>query len=204
MGGLWLLFNEQRQRLSLKTQIAAGLFLAVMVFLGLYTVLSSKDSILHLRVQHSFRSARIAVFVDNEAVYSGTLNGVMKKKYVVFGDTLEGSLSHDIPVTSGSHRVRVQITSGDGTTEQDSVLGDIAKNSERTLLVRARSGDVALSWQGGSSGSEESSVASAGESWMGRYAGTLILTVAGSIVSALTGFVIRELPGYLKSRQSSQ
>ncbi len=35
--------------------------------------------------------------------------------------------------------------------------------------------------------------------WFSRYAGSLILTIAGSIVSALAGYVIWELPARLHS-----
>ena len=198
----WARFSELRQRLPLQIQVGAGLFAAIMLLVGLYTVLTTRDSLLHLRVQHSFRSGQITVWVDEDSVYSGRLSGVMKKKYVVFGDTLQGSLSQEIPVRSGAHRVRVQITSDEGTVQQDSILADFAKNGERTLLVNTRRGDVALAWQVGESGSE--SPPASGGGWLNRYATTLIMTIAGSIVSAITGFAIKQLPGYLKSRQTSQ
>lgn len=37
--------------------------------------------------------------------------------------------------------------------------------------------------------------------WFSRYTGSLMMTVAGSIVSALAGYVIRELPKQIASRR---
>lgn len=195
---------EIRRRVPAQTQIALGLILAVLSFVAIYTALTIRDSLLHLRVQHSYRSAQIAVFVDDDSVYSGKLTGVVRKKLGLFGETLQGSFAHEIPISSGAHRVRVQITSGDGTVQQESVVGEFAKKGERTLLVNARGGDLALRWQdGGVSASDSSAVGTSSSSWISRYATTLIMTIAGSIVSALTGFALRELPGYLKSRQTT-
>jgi hypothetical protein len=44
-------------------------------------------------------------------------------------------------------------------------------------------------------------LSSAGQGWFSRYAGTLMMTVAGSIISALAGFALRELPKQMFSRQ---
>jgi hypothetical protein len=38
--------------------------------------------------------------------------------------------------------------------------------------------------------------------WMARYTSTLLLTAAGSIISAITGYAIRELPKQIGSRQA--
>jgi hypothetical protein len=35
-----------------------------------------------------------------------------------------------------------------------------------------------------------------------HYAGAFALTLGGSIVSALTGFALRELPGHIRSREN--
>jgi hypothetical protein len=54
-----------------------------------------------------------------------------------------------------------------------------------------------MAWQGTTTAAPSSS-----PSWFGHYASTLLLTVGGSIVSALTGFALRELPGHIRAQQA--
>jgi hypothetical protein len=80
--------------------------------------------------------------------------------------------------------------------QEDTVNGDFAHNAERDLFVSARHSSLSLSWQGTFSAPPETSSSFA---WFSRYAGSLFLTIAGSIVSALAGHAIRELPKRLGS-----
>jgi hypothetical protein len=75
--------------------------------------------------------------------------------------------------------------------------GEFASHSERDLSASARRGGVSLNWQGTNAAESGSSGASG---WFNRYAGSLFMTIAGSIISALTGYAIRELPGQLRNR----
>ncbi len=109
------------------------------------------------------------------------------------------ALSQNVPLTSGKHLIRVQVASDDGSTVDDSISGEFVRNSERNLSVSARRGDLSLSWQVANSAVGESSDHAG---WLGRYASTLFLTIAGSIISALTGYAIKELPKQIGSRQS--
>ena len=201
-GKFWPQFSELRRRLPLWTQISAAVLIGMLMLAVLHSLFFGRGSVLHLRVQHGFASADIAVFVDDDSVYSGKLTGTLKKKYVVFGNTMQGALTQEIPVSSGSHRIRVQLTSSDGRVQQDSITADFARNSDRTLLVNARRGNLDLEWMGSSAppASDNSSAPTSGG--LSRYGTTIFMSVAGSIISALTGYAIRELPGYLKSRQT--
>lgn len=201
-GKFWPQFSELRRRLPLWTQISAAVLIGMLMLAVLHSLFFGRGSVLHLRVQHGFASADIAVFVDDDSVYSGKLTGTLKKKYVVFGNTMQGALTQEIPVSSGLHRVRVQLTSSDGRVQQDSITADFARNSDRTLLVNARRGNLDLEWMGSSAppASDYSSAPTSGG--LSRYGTTIFMSIAGSIISALTGYAIRELPGYLKSRQA--
>ncbi len=202
------LWNRLRQwvlALPFKAQIVLAVFLCAALLLAMRTAFSSKDSSLHLRLQHGFRSGQLTVLIDGHKVYSGKLTGYSKKKYGLFGDTVEGSLSQVFPVRSGIHQVLVRVEPGDGTIQEDSITGVFAAKVERNLAVSARRSGLALSWQGESAAapSSVSAVPEENQSWLSRYAGSLFLTIAGSVVSALTGLAIRELPTYLRSRQES-
>src|SRR5207253_6933688 len=119
--------------------------------------------------QHSFRSARIAVWLDGEIAYSGKLTGSMKKRLGLIPDSVQGTLSQNLPLTSGKHLIRVQVTSDDGVARDDTISGDFSRNSERTLSVSARRAGIALSWQG-ATGVTSETVTAAG--WLERYAST--------------------------------
>ena len=113
---------------------------------------------------------------------------------------MQGSLSQIIPVRSGTHKVRVRIEPVDATPQEDSITGDFPSNTERSLFVSARHSALSLSWQGSGGAPVESA---SSFSWLSRYAGSLFLTIAGSMMSAVAGYVLRELPGRLASNSNS-
>jgi hypothetical protein len=191
--------REKAARVPTTAWIVLGLFLLAASLMALRTAFVSRDAGLRLKVQHSLRSAQLSVWVDGELAYSGKLIGSMRKKFGFLSE-IQGTLSETLPISSGSHQVRVRVASDDGSTQEDTISGDFARNSQRTLAVNARRDDVALSWQGQDAVLADSAVAG-GNGWFGRYTSTLLMTIAGSIVSALTGFALRELPRHIASRQ---
>ncbi len=188
-------------RTSFTTRIMFGLFAFAALMMGLHTALAPKNSSLRITVQHSFRSAEISVWVDGNLAYSGNLSGSAKKKFGFIAGSPQGSLSESMPVTAGIHKVRVQVETDSGSTQQSSIDGEFAANNERKLSVSARPGNVALAWQGVSAAAPSSPGSS---SWLARYASTLALTIGGSIVSALTGFALRELPAHFEPRRQER
>lgn len=192
---------ELIRRVPRKARIILGLFFIAAILLAIYTAVSAKDSVLHVKVQHGFHNAAISIWVDGSLAYSGTVAGAAKKKFGFLpSDSVQGSLSQMIPLRSGQHTVRVRVAPDDGAAQDDSITGDFGHNSERELSVAARHSGLALTWVG--SGAAEAEVAS-GSGWISRYAGSLLLSVAGSIVSAITGIAIRELPGRFRSTSDS-
>ena len=101
--------------------------------------------------------------------------------------------------TRACSNIRVRVKSEDGSTQQDSLTGDFARNSERELSVSARPNGLSLVWQ-----ATNASGPSSGSGWFARYAGALCLTIGGSIISAITGFALRELPAHIRARQSDE
>jgi hypothetical protein len=184
-----------------KARILLGLFLAAAFLMAIYTALTAKDASLHLKLQHGFRSAQLSVWVDDDLAFSGTVTGATKKKFgLIPTDALQGSLSQIIPVHSGQHKVRVRIEPENAVMQEDSTTGSFPHNAERDLSVSARHNGISLSWQGTGSAPVESSSAFG---WLSRYAASLFLTITGSIMSALAGYAIRELPARLRSAPDS-
>jgi uncharacterized membrane protein len=198
---VWQQARQAARRVPMKARVVLGLFLVAAVFLAAYTGLTAKDSSLHLKVQHSFHNAQVSVWVDGDLAYSGIIAGSPKKRFGLLPtDSVRGTLSQIIAVRSGQRTVRVRIASDDAASQDDTISGDFASNCERDLVVSARRSGLSLSWQdSGSAGAEKFS----SFLWLSRYAGSLLLTIAGSIISALTGFAIKELPGRLRSTGDS-
>lgn len=188
-----------------KAWIVLALFLFAALLMALHTAFSAKDATLRLKVQHSFRTAQLSVWLDGDQVYSGKLTGSGRKKFGLLPESVSGSLSETLPVSSGTHQVRVRVAADDASVQEDTISAEFARNSQRTLAVVARRSDLSLNWQSASGAIAETPTAASPGSpqpgWLERYAGTLLLTAAGSIISALTGFALKELPK-LASRQS--
>ena len=181
----------------LKIRVAFGLFLLAALLMAIHTALTAKDASLHLKLQHGFHDAQVSVWVDSDLAYSGKIAGSTKKQFgFIPTGSMQGSLSQIIPVASGHHNVRVRIEPDDGALQEDSISGDFARNTERGLSVSARHSGLSLNWQG--TGSSQAQTFSS-FAWLSRYAGSLFLTIAGSIMSALAGYAIRELPAHLRS-----
>jgi len=177
----------------------SGLFLFAAILLAFYSAVTAGDATLRLKVQHGFHSAQFNVWVDNKQVYSGKLIGVMKKKFRMIPESVQGSLSEVLSLPAGEHQVRVRVVSDEGSVHENTIGGNFPSEGQRTLAISAQRDDLSLNWQGGSTDATHPSA----EGWVAHYAGTLLLTAAGSIISALTGFAVKEIPGHIRARAAS-
>ena len=198
------LYQRARLRAALvpvKVRIVVGLVLVAGVLLAMYTALTANDSSLHLKLQHDFHSAQASLWVDDELAYSGKITGSARKRFgLIPSDSAQGNLSQIIPMRSGRHNIRLRIDPEDAAMQEDSVSGDFSPDTERDLSVSARHSGLSVSWQGtGRSLVETSSTFN----WFSRYAGSLFLTIVGSIMSALAGYAIKELPARFRSTSDS-
>lgn len=193
-------------RVPVKARIVLVLFLIAAVFMAMYSAFTAKDSSLHLKLQHDFRNAQVSVWVDDDLAYSGRVTGSTKKRFgLIPTDSAQGNLSQIIPVRSGHHNIRLRIEPDDASAAQgDSLSGEFSPHVERDLIVSARHSGLAASLQGASRAAvEASSNSGANSGWLSRYAGSLFLTIAGSIMSALAGYAIKELPARFRSPSDS-
>ena len=194
----WRKIQVQARALPMKAWIVLGLFLVAALFMGLHTAFAAKDSTLHLKVQHGFRSALLSVWIDGDLAYSSKLTGAMKKKLGLIPESVQGNLSQTIPLPSGTRELRVRVETPDGSVQEQTITAEFVSNGERTLFVIAKRTDFSMNWQDLPVPVAESASVLG---WMARYTGTLLITAAGSIISALTGYAIRELPKQIGSRQ---
>lgn len=195
------LLYQRAARIPVKARLIFGLFLLAAVLLAIHTAVTTKDASLHLKLQHSFHEAQVSVWVDNDLAYAGKINGSIRKKFgLIPTDSAQGNLSEIVPVRAGQHNIRLRIEPDDAAMQEDSISGYFSDHSERDLAVSARQSGLSLSWQGTGRGPVETS---ANFDWILPYAGSLLLTITGSIMSALAGYAIKELPSRLRSTSDS-
>ncbi|SRR6266849_249892 len=188
-------------RVPVRARIVLGIFLVSAVFIAMYSALTAKDASLHLKLQHDFHNAQVSVWVDDDLAYSGRISGSTRKRFgLIPTASVQGNLSQIVPVRSGQHNIRLRIEPDDAAIQEDSINGNFSNHTERDLVVSARRSGLSVSWQGiGRAPFETPS----GFGWLSRYAGSLFLTIAGSIMSALAGYAIKELPARLRSTSDS-
>jgi hypothetical protein len=199
----WLAVLEMKvlrfvQRVPAKAWIVLGLFLLVAGFMAIHTAVVTKDSSLRVKVQHTLHTAQLSIWVDDDLVYSGKLYGTAKKKLGVVWEQAQGSFSDTFPVTTGDHQVRVRVAADDGTVQEDAVRGNFVRENQLTLSATAHHDQLSMGWQGAAIPAPGSS--GPGGSWVARYAGSLLITLAGSIASAVVGYVLREVAGRIVAR----
>jgi len=192
--------RQKLARVPLKFWVVVALFSIAAAVLALHTAHTDQSASLHLKVQHGFRSGQLSVWIDGQQACSDKLTGYMRKKFGLIPESVQGSLSRTLPLSPGNHEIRVHVSGDDGFNQEDTVSGEFVRNTERTLAVATRRSGVALAWQGETSTPIENS---SGLAWLSRYASTLLVTIAGSIISALTGFAVREVPAYIRKRETA-
>lgn len=202
---LWQHARQSSVRIPVKRWIAAGAVLFLGLLLMVYCSLS-KDASLQLRLQHGFHAAQVSVWVDGDLMYSGKVFGAPRKRFGVIPDgTLLGAVSQVVPLSSGEHRIKVRVEPDDGNLLESVTTGEFARHEVRTLSATARRSGLSFSWseEGSASASAPEAEPAGTSSSIGHYASWLLLTIAGSIISALTGYAVKELPGIIRARQAA-
>ena len=178
----------QLRRVPFRLKIIALLALGTLaIFLSFHRASPARTANLHVMVQHGLRSAQLKIWVDDRLAYQGRITGSMRKRFGLIPGAVQGSFAHAVQVASGKHTVRMQVTAaGEGYDEVGTLDGQFPASAEVNLLATARRHDLTLEWQGTSIAASDTD-----PPW---YVKSLLMTMAGSIFSALTAFVIRELP----------
>src|SRR5262249_40750811 len=150
---------------------------------------------LQLVCRHDFRTADITVSIDGEVVHTDTLTGAVRKMFGVLEKT-EGTYARTLPVSRGRHLVTVRLRAP-GYDHARSIEGEFSRGKESTLSVDAARG-LSLAWRGSGSSSSTVDSASTSSAWL-KYAGSIMMTIFGSIVSASIGVLVQD---YLRARKA--
>src|SRR5689334_16312429 len=204
---LWQHARKSSARIPTKGWIAAAAVFAIGLLLIVHASITN-DSSLRFRLQHNFRSAQVSLWIDGDLMYSGKVLGTPRKRFGVIPDGSSlGSVSQVIPLSSGRHRFKVRVEPDTGNVQEAVIGGDVQSHNEQTLAASAREGGVSLSWAQERSNDRNAAIASdssSSSSGLGHYLSWFLLTMAGSLISALTGYAVKEIPAILRNRQAEE
>jgi len=101
---------------------------------------------LEIEVDHNFPEAHLAIWVDDQLTYTHPLAGTEKKHLVVFR-RVQGHEFHAVQIVPGKHLLRVQVSPGEGASEQSgTVEGEFSGGAEKMLRIQfSKSGVMNLS-----------------------------------------------------------
>ena len=176
--------------LSWRAKIA---FPLVLIGLGFVVYLTGKSATLKLTCTHGLRSGEIAVWADDQLVYSGKLSGTGKKRFGLFGGKTPliagkpATFTQTVKVPDGPHKLRVQVV-GEGYDQSKSISMNFSPDTQSTISINALSRNLQVSWK-----DTQFTPAGAETPWYMRYGKALFITVFGSIISAVMGMVVKEL-----------
>lgn len=191
----WASLSNTVWRLSPRARLALSLGCLAAVMLGVSAFVFLPSATLQLVCRHGFRSADITVSIDGEVVHTDTLTGAVRKWLGVLERT-EGTYARTLPVSAGRHVVTVHLRAP-GFDRTRSLQGEFRRGQESTLSVDAGRG-LSLAWRGTGGGASAAELANPSSSWF-RYAGSIMMTILGSIVSASIGVLVQD---FLRSRKA--
>jgi tRNA A-37 threonylcarbamoyl transferase component Bud32 len=91
---------------------------------------------LEIEIEHKFPQAQLSIFVDSKLTYTHPLEGVDKKRLVVF-HSVQGHEFHAVQIPAGNHEIRAQVTTGPGAPDHSgTVTGDFVSGQETMLRIR--------------------------------------------------------------------
>jgi hypothetical protein len=184
-------------------KLAALALALILLAYGAWRVFYVPDTaILNLKGQHSFRTAELSIWVDSRLAQKTQLVGSTKKRFGFVQQPVQGSFSHSLRVPAGEHTIRISIGApSEGYSQSEELQADFQPRTQRTIIVtpERRSGRLSLAWRDAQSFTAETTTRSSGT---GGIISSLLITVAGSILSGVVGFFVRERLAMLRAKKS--
>lgn len=170
---------------------------AILVVLACYLALSVGSAKLKLVGRHGFRSAEVSVWVDGKLAYSDQVSGNAKKRLGIFGRA-GGTFSRTLGLAAGEHVVQVRLASPTEHYDQTRRCGvNLIPGKEATLLISGERGGLSLAYHGPPVMPAELP----GHDYA-AVVRSLLVTVGGSVTSAVIGFLVQDFLRTRKARQT--
>ena len=138
--------------------------------------MAGDSALLRVRFQTP-QHTKISLWVDDELAYS-----------IVASDSTD-RLQPLIAISPGRHSIRVLMELDQGGVQEQRFISDFSIERQKELLLHFRGSEFILAW-----GVPSSLAGTVGSGWLGSSFGTLFLTIAGCIISGLTGKLVQDIP----------
>lgn len=157
---------------------------------------SSRSAKLDIVCQHSFSSAEVSVSIDGELIYKGEVSGA-RKRFGFFGGSKARGVAKSVAVPSGRHTVQVRLNAAaQGYDQVRTASVFFSQNQENSLRIsQDRHGLVVTSEGGPSVATEKASLGS-----YPKYLASIVLSILGSGMSAVIGFLVQDFMRSQKGR----
>jgi serine/threonine protein kinase len=94
------------------------------------------QAMLRLHIEHRFQQAQVFLWVDDKLTYDQPVDGVVRKRMVVFKG-VEGYQSDSVRLVPGEHRFRVRVHAADDSYDQTGTISaTLPQEGERQLLIQ--------------------------------------------------------------------
>jgi hypothetical protein len=184
------------RKIPVQARMAVGFGTLTLLVLIIYVYLLPGSGNLTVVCRENFRSAELSVYVDGSLAFSDQISGNAKKRFGILDERIEGTLSKVLSLPLGDHVVRAHLTSvADRFDQTKQVEVNLVSGKESTVSITAPRGELSLAYQGPSLGAvKDSGMLPSGP------LRSMLVTVAGSVVSAAIGFGVQE---FLKTRKEA-
>jgi hypothetical protein len=173
-------------------QIAIPFALLVAGVLAAYLVWGVGESFVQLECHHNFKTAELRVSVDGWRKHTANLSGSTSRK--LFGSRTVGLYSKQLAIRPGHHTIEVEIEAP-GYKQTKTISADLVRDSESVLDVNVARNALYV----GLRSQPPQTYASTSGAIRSNPLSSLMLTIAGSALSAMIGFYVQE---FLRSRRA--
>jgi serine/threonine protein kinase len=125
---------EKRSSPREKKQILAGGAIPASLPVAPPIVPETPQAIVGIEVEHSFAAGKLTIWVDSKVAFSHSLESINKKHLVVF-HRLEGHEFYSMHIPSGTHLVRADVASDQGSNDQSASITENFSGQDGTLLI---------------------------------------------------------------------
>lgn len=176
------------QRLPRNFRLVAAAVAMLLIAGMIVSSFFSRSARLNIVCQHSFASAEVSVSVDGNLIYRGQVSG-SRKRFGLFGSSRPRGLAKSLSVPAGRHTVQVRLIAGaDGYDETRSISVVLNSNQENSLSITQDRRGLVLVSEADSQLPTESGLLSSSQ----RYLSSILLSILGSGMSAIIGFLVQD------------
>ena len=188
---------ERIQRLPRWLRLVGAALAILLVGISVASWAFSTSARLNITCQHSFRSAEVSVWIDSKLIYAGNVNGSANRRFRWFGNTRTEGLFKTVNVSAGRHTVQVRLNAeAEGYDQIRTVSAVFSENQDNSLSISAGRRGLSVVPQGSANVQSETVLP---DSFV-KYAGSVVLTILGSGLSAVIGFLVQEFMRSQKAR----